>query len=122
MQARWLVELERRMLGPDGLTFEEVVRIVTEHERQTAEARRGGVLRREQALSSNGKAPGIGIPELGRLWLDWSKCVEWRAAALGQGVSIGPRSNFAGGTRAGLEALDEQRRKSDEARERKRRV
>jgi hypothetical protein len=119
MSSRWTLDLKARMR--DGLTLDEVQRIVGEHVRQTAEHRRSGTLAREHAKHADRRSTETGIPPLSGLWSGWSKAVAWRAAALGQGVSVEPRSSFAGGTRAGLEALDEQRRRSDEARERKRR-
>lgn len=97
------------MAGSDGLTLDEVKRIVAEHERQTSEARRAGTLRELQAANGNAKHPELGIPELGRLWLDWSKATTWRANAL-RGASEPTAS--AGGDRMARELEASRKRRA----------
>jgi hypothetical protein len=78
-----------RVCMRDGLTRAEVERIVEAHSRQTAAARRAGTLQAEQTASAI-KAGPVGIPAPSKLWSQWSKCVEWRAAALGHAVERKP--------------------------------
>jgi len=87
MSEAWCSAL--RVCMRDGLTRAEVERIVAEHSRQTAAARRAGTLQAEHAASAT-KAGATGIPAPSRLWLSWSKCIEWRAAALGHAVERKP--------------------------------
>jgi hypothetical protein len=106
MASRWVSELEECMR--DGLTPTDVMRIVEAHERATADAKLSGTLAQLQADSA-GKGPELGLPALSRLWGAWSKCVQWRAQALGQGSASRPAptrvDNFAGSTSATSDRL-----------------